>query len=126
MAKLVHTLPATFDISEDANASIAIDLAGGRLIGIIMAGTWTAAGLFLKASDRLGGTYRDVFDSASSALVLVATPLVNQHIGLLPAIKEVANCARFIKLGSGVVGTEVAQITQDNAVLVMVEHDDLR
>ena len=125
MAKLVHTLPATFDISEDANASIAIDLGGGRLIGIIMAGTWTAAGLFLKASDRLGGTYRDVFDSASSALVLVATPLINQHIGLLPAIKEVANCARFIKLGSGVVATEVQQAA-DRTVLVMVEHDDLR
>ena len=126
MAKVAHTLPATFDISEDANASIPIDLNGGELIGIIMPAAWTAAGLFLKASDKIDGTYRDVFDSTGTALVLATAPLINQHIGFTNATRGIANCARFVKLGSGVVATEVAQLTQDNEVKVVVLHDDVR
>ena len=105
----VDTKTATFALN--GTQSNAIDLEGYQLAALIMPAAWTASGgITFLASDTLGGTYGPVYDDTGTEVKVTAAsggaagtriPIVQNAVALASL--------RFIKLRSGVAGTEVAQ-----------------
>ena len=105
----VDTKTATFALN--GTQSNAIDLEGYQLAALIMPAAWTASGgITFLASDTLDGTYGPVYDDTGTEVKVTAAsggaagtriPIVQNAVALASL--------RFIKLRSGVAGTEVAQ-----------------
>ena len=101
----------TATIALNGTQSNAIDLEGYQLAALIMPAAWTASGgITFLASDTLDGTYGPVYDDTGTEVKVTAAsggaagtriPIVQNAVALASL--------RFIKLRSGVAGTEVAQ-----------------
>jgi hypothetical protein len=100
----LNTKQVTITASEAL--STAVELGGGRLVGIIMPAVWTAASITLQGSVD-GSTYYDVFDKAGArvTLVAVATNYVTFTI-------ENGYFLPFIKLRSCAVGDATTDVNQ--------------
>lgn len=85
------------DVTILANQSLStpIDLGEATLVSFSMPSAWTAGNLTFQASDSLDGTYKDVYDSTGSELVVTASS--NRVICDIPEIAAL----RFIKVRSG-------------------------
>jgi hypothetical protein len=94
-------LPVT--ITTAANGlSASVDLANGRLVGIQMPDTWTAAALTFQASYD-GITYADVYDGSVERNYTVAA---NRYLQL--PISDWLG-VRYVRLRSGTAGAPVQQ-----------------
>ena len=101
----------TATIALNGTQSNAIDLEGYQLAALIMPAAWTASGgITFLASDTLDGTYGPVYDDTGTEVKVTAAsggaagtriPIVQNAVALASL--------RFIKLRSGIAGTEVAQ-----------------
>ena len=104
----------TATIANAGTISNAIDLEGYQLAALIMPAAWTASGgITLLASDTLDGTYGPVYDDTGTEVKVTAAsggaagtriPIVQNAVALASL--------RFIKLRSGIAGTEVAQAAE--------------
>lgn len=88
---------------------------GGRVVGIITPGAWTAADLTFQASDTSGGTFNDVYISTADTEYTVQAG-ASRHI-TIPAT-DLAGM-RFLKVRSGTSGTPVNQAAARTIKLVV-------
>lgn len=88
-----------------ANQSLSdpIDLGADRLVALLMPSVWTTAAITFQASDRIDGTYINVYDSSGNELTAQAAAS-RAVVDLLEL-----GALRFIKLRSGTSGSPVPQ-----------------
>ena len=105
----VDTKTATFALN--GTQSNAIDLEGYQLGALIMPAAWTASsGITFLASDTIDGTYGPVYDDTGTEVKVTAATggAAGTRIPIVQNALALASL-RFIKLRSGIAGTEVAQ-----------------
>lgn len=93
-----------------------IDLEGYGLMGIIMPGTWTTAGLSFEVSEASGGTFVDLFDDSNAEVVVAAIQAKAHGVELWQAALAPW---RYIKFRSGTTGTPVNQVAERTIQLVL-------
>ena len=109
----IRTISPCFDVSEDSNTSVAVDLGNQRLVALILP-ILTGATLTVYTSETLTGTYVLCKSSADDAITITAGGTA-MYRGLTAAHTEALRGARFIKLESA--GTEAA----DRAITFVTE-----
>lgn len=111
----IETVSAT--IASGQSLSGAVNLAGCRLVGLVMPAAWTAASLTFQVSHD-GTTYNDLYDDAGNEYTVVAA--ASRYIGLVGMDWE---AVRFLKVRSGTAATPVNQAAQRVIVLVATGRD---
>lgn len=97
----------TVTILDGQTESSAIDLAGMRLVGVILPSGFDGTTLGVKAADTLGGTYYTVADGTAAVSLTVAA---SQAVGFKDQIPTMFPW-RFIKLVAGTAQTGDVDIT---------------
>lgn len=90
-------------IASGAALSGSVDLGGGKLVGIDVPASWTAANLTLQTSAD-GTDWFDAYEASGSEIVLTAA--VSRHI-VVPMAQTMG--FRFLRVRSGTGGTPVNQ-----------------
>lgn len=109
----IVTKSPCFDVSEDSNTSVAVDLGAGRLVGLFLP-AMTGATLTVYSSETETGTYVLCKSSADDAITITAGGTA-MYRGLTAAHMEALRGVRFLKLESA--GTEAA----DRAITFVTE-----
>ena len=104
-------------IASGQSLSDEIDLEGYSLLGIIMPGSWTAAGLSFEAAQSPGGSFQDLHDSAGAEAVVTAA--ASRAIGLAGVTAEALAPFRIIKIRSGTSAVPVNQAAARTLELVL-------
>lgn len=113
---MIDQLIADAAIANGESLSAGINLQGGRLVGILMPGTWTAADLTFQSSLD-GSTFADLYDDEGNEVTVVAD--ASQFIVPLAPAKFLG--ARYLKVRSGTSGTPVNQGGARTIQLVMID-----
>jgi len=106
---VVHSVDVV--IAEDASLSAAAALKGLALVGVIIPGVWTAAGIAFNVSSD-GTNYNNLYWGGSAVEEAV---LADEHHAMDP-VKFLS--AKFIKILSGTVAAPVVQVAERTITLV--------
>lgn len=102
-------------IAASGNLSSAVQIDGGKHIGLIMPSAWTAAGITFQVSMD-GINYSNLYDDAGAEVAIVAA--ASTAIALDGALKEALMPWKHLKLRSGTSGTPVAQAAERTITVI--------
>jgi hypothetical protein len=101
-------LLVSFSVTAEADGlSEARDLQGGTIVALMMPATWTAATITLLASDKIDGTFYDVYDDGGNLIVLT---VAQQQFVVIAGPYDGAGL-RYVKLRSSS-GSSVTPVQQ--------------
>jgi hypothetical protein len=110
---LLETTTAT--IATGGSVSAAVDLMGGRLVGLQIGGTaWNTASITFQASVD-GTTYNDLYDDSGNEVTVTAA--ASRFITFDSS--ENFRTVRYVKVRSGTTGTPVNQTAARTITLVV-------